>query len=55
MADGSQGYRSSLYLISIRATHPEFGFNAIRFSTHIFNTEAEVDFAAKAVQKELSN
>src|SRR4029078_12310330 len=34
------------YKISIRPTHKEFGFNGIRFSIHIFNTEKEVDFAS---------
>lgn len=40
--------------LSIRATHKEFGFNGIRFSTHVFNTEKEVDFAAEVVRKELT-
>jgi selenocysteine lyase/cysteine desulfurase len=40
--------------LSIRATHKEFGFNGIRFCTHIFNTEKEVDFAAAVLQKELA-
>lgn len=40
--------------LSIRATHKEFGFNGIRFSTHIFNTEKEVDFAAEVLRKELA-
>lgn len=40
--------------LSIRPTHPEFGFNGIRFCTHIFNTEKEVDLAAEILQKELS-
>lgn len=39
--------------LSIRPTHDKFGFNGIRFSTHIFNTEKEVDFAAEIVRKEL--
>lgn len=42
------------YKISIRPTHPEFGFNGIRFSMHIFNTEQEVDRAAEVVRKELT-
>jgi selenocysteine lyase/cysteine desulfurase len=41
------------YKLSIRATHKEFGFNGIRFCTHIFNTEKEVDFAAEVLHKEL--
>jgi selenocysteine lyase/cysteine desulfurase len=40
--------------ISIRPTHPEFGFNGIRFSMHVFNTEKEIDRAADIVRKELS-
>jgi selenocysteine lyase/cysteine desulfurase len=40
--------------LSIRPTHPEFGFNGIRFSMHIFNTENEVDHAADIVRKELT-
>lgn len=40
--------------LSIRATHKYFGFNGIRFSLHIFNTEKEVDFAADVLHKELS-
>lgn len=40
--------------LSIRATHKEFGFNGIRFCTHIFNTEKEVDFAAEVLRKELT-
>jgi cysteine desulfurase/selenocysteine lyase len=40
--------------ISIRPTHKEFGFNGIRFSMHIFNTEKEVDRTAEVVRKELS-
>ncbi len=39
--------------LSIRPTHPEFGFNGIRFCTHIFNTEKEVDYAAEVLRKEL--
>jgi cysteine desulfurase/selenocysteine lyase len=42
------------YKISIRATHKEFGFNGIRFSMHIFNSEKEVDRAADILRKELS-
>jgi len=40
--------------LSIRPTHKEFGFNGIRFSIHIFNTEKEIDFAADALRKELA-
>jgi len=40
--------------LSIRPTHKEFGFNGIRFSTHIFNTEKEVDFASEIMYKELT-
>jgi len=39
--------------LSIRPTHDEFGFNGIRFSMHIFNTDADVDYAAAVVEKEL--
>lgn len=39
--------------VAIRATHPEFGFNGIRFSMHEFNTDADVDRAADAVRREL--
>lgn len=39
--------------LSIRATHDEFGFNGIRFSTHIFNTAANVDYAAAVVRQEI--
>lgn len=39
--------------ISIRPTHKEFGFNGIRFSVHIFNTEKEIDFASEVMHKEL--
>lgn len=42
------------YKISIRPTHKEFGFNGIRFSIHIFNTEKEIDFAAEVLHKELT-
>ena len=38
----------------IRPTHKEFGFNGIRFSMHIFNTEKEVDRAAEILRKELA-
>jgi selenocysteine lyase/cysteine desulfurase len=41
--------------LSIRPTHDQFGFNGIRFSTHIFNTEREVDLAAQIVRKELAS
>lgn len=40
--------------ISIRPTHKEFGFNGIRFSMHIFNTEKEVDRAAEILRKEMT-
>jgi|RhiMethySRZTD1v2_1073278.scaffolds.fasta_scaffold261091_2 selenocysteine lyase/cysteine desulfurase len=40
--------------ISIRPTHKEFGFNGIRFSMHIFNSETEVDRAADILRKELA-
>jgi cysteine desulfurase/selenocysteine lyase len=40
--------------LSIRATHKEFGFNGIRFSVHIFNTEKEIDFASEVMHKELT-
>jgi selenocysteine lyase/cysteine desulfurase len=42
------------YQLSIRPTHKEFGFNGIRFSLHIFNTEKEVDLAAEVLRKELT-
>jgi selenocysteine lyase/cysteine desulfurase len=42
------------YKLSIRPTHKEFGFNGIRFSVHIFNTEKEIDFAADVMHKELT-
>jgi selenocysteine lyase/cysteine desulfurase len=42
------------YKLSIRPTHEYFGFNGIRFSMHIFNTENDVDFAANALREELS-
>jgi len=38
----------------IRPTHKEFGFNGIRFSMHIFNTEKEVNRAAEILRKELA-
>ena len=38
----------------IRPTHKEFGFNGIRFSMHIFNTDKEVDRAAEILRKELA-
>lgn len=40
--------------IVIRPTHPEFGFNGIRLSMHIFNTEKEVDRAAEVLKSELA-
>ncbi len=40
--------------LSIRPTHPEFGFNGIRFCAHIFNTEKDVDLAATIVRSELA-
>ena len=40
--------------LSIRPTHKEFGFNGIRFSIHIFNTEKEIDFVAEVMHKELT-
>ena len=42
------------YKLSIRPTHPEFGFNGIRFSMHIFNTADQVDWAASIIKKELA-
>lgn len=42
------------YKLCIRATHKEFGFNGIRFSVHIFNTENEIDFASEILNKELA-
>ena len=38
----------------IRPTHKEFGFNGIRLSMHIFNTEKEVNRAAEILRKELA-
>lgn len=40
--------------VAIRPTHPEFGFNGIRFSMHEFNTDADIDRAAEAVRRELA-
>lgn len=40
--------------LSIRPTHKEFGFNGIRFSVHIFNTEKEIAFASDVLHKELA-
>jgi len=40
--------------VAIRPTHPEFGFNGIRFSMHEFNTGADVDRAADALRRELA-
>jgi selenocysteine lyase/cysteine desulfurase len=40
--------------IAIRPTHPEFGFNGIRFSMHIFNNEMEIDRSADILRKELA-
>jgi len=40
--------------VAIRPTHPEFGFNGIRFSIHEFNTEADIERAADAVRRELA-
>ncbi|MBX9785574.1 MAG: aminotransferase class V-fold PLP-dependent enzyme [Chitinophagaceae bacterium] len=42
------------YKLSIRPAHKEFGFNGIRFSCHIFNTEKEIDFASEVIHKELA-
>jgi selenocysteine lyase/cysteine desulfurase len=36
--------------VAIRPTHPEFGFNGIRFSMHEFNTEDHIDRAADALR-----
>ena len=38
---------------AIRPTHPEFGFNGIRFSIHKFNTMRDVERGSEAVQQEL--
>ena len=40
--------------VAIRPTHPEFGFNGIRFSMHEFNTDEDVDRAANALRRELA-
>jgi selenocysteine lyase/cysteine desulfurase len=40
--------------VAIRPTHPEFGFNGIRFSMHEFNTDADIERAADAVRRELA-
>ncbi len=40
--------------VAIRPTHPEFGFNGIRFSMHEFNTDEDVDRAADALRRELA-
>lgn len=40
--------------VAIRPTHPEFGFNGIRFSMHEFNTPADVERAAWAVRRVLA-
>jgi selenocysteine lyase/cysteine desulfurase len=40
--------------VAIRATHPEFGFNGIRFSMHEFNTDEDIDRAAEALRRELA-
>jgi selenocysteine lyase/cysteine desulfurase len=42
------------YKLSIRPTHAEFGFNGIRFSMHIFNSEKEVERAAEILRSELT-
>ena len=39
--------------VAIRPTHPEFGFNGIRFSIHEFNTMRDVERASESVQQEL--
>jgi selenocysteine lyase/cysteine desulfurase len=44
----------SKHKLSIRPTHKEFGFNGIRFSIHIFNTEKEIDFASEIMHQELT-
>jgi selenocysteine lyase/cysteine desulfurase len=41
------------YKLSIRPTHNEFGFNGIRFSVHIFNTEKDIDLASDVLHKEI--
>jgi selenocysteine lyase/cysteine desulfurase len=40
--------------IAIRPTHPEFGFNGIRFSMHLFNNEKEIDRLAQVLRQELA-
>lgn len=40
--------------LCIRPTHNEFGFNGIRFSMHIFNTNKEIDFASEVLHAELT-
>ena len=40
--------------VAIRPTHPEFGFNGIRFSMHEFNTDEDIDRAADALRRELA-
>jgi selenocysteine lyase/cysteine desulfurase len=40
--------------VVIRPTHPEFGFNGIRFSLHEFNTDEDIDRAADALRRELA-
>jgi len=40
--------------VAIRPTHPEFGFNGIRFSVHEFNTDDDIDRAADALRRELA-
>lgn len=40
--------------VAIRPTHPEFGFNGIRFSMHEFNTDEETERAADALRRELA-
>ena len=40
--------------VAIRPTHPEFGFNGIRFSMHEFNADEDIDRAADALRRELA-
>lgn len=40
--------------LCIRATHKEFGFNGIRFSMHLFNTEKDIDRAFEVMREELA-
>jgi selenocysteine lyase/cysteine desulfurase len=40
--------------VAIRPTHPEFGFNGIRFSIHEFNTDEDIDRATDALRRELA-